>query len=36
MKKSPLLSLLALAAGLSLATAEEGFVELFNGKNLDG
>lgn len=36
MKKTPLFSLFVLAAGLSLATAEEGFVELFNGKSLDG
>ena len=36
MNKAPLLSLLALAASLSLATAEEGFIELFNGKNLEG
>jgi hypothetical protein len=36
MNKAPLLSLLVLAAGLSFAAAEEGFTELFNGKNLEG
>ncbi|MBL9160275.1 MAG: DUF1080 domain-containing protein [Verrucomicrobiales bacterium] len=36
MKKAPLLTVLALAAGLSFVNAEEGFIELFNGKNLDG
>jgi hypothetical protein len=39
MKATPLLPLLALVAGLSLsaaASAEEGFVELFNGKDLEG
>lgn len=39
MKMRPLPSLLALAATLALAVsagAEDGFVELFNGKNLEG
>ncbi len=36
MNKTHLLPLIALAASFSLATAEDGFIELFNGKNLEG